>query len=81
MLGDLRWGGMYGCEVDFVASENCKICFVYAKDFKVCQATVPFNSLSSVLAIERRTATFPKHHLDLLSISESRQCVHCCFKK
>jgi hypothetical protein len=46
---------MYGCEVDFVASENCKICYVYAKDFKVCQATVPFNSLSSVLTTERRT--------------------------
>jgi hypothetical protein len=35
VLGDLRWGGMYGCEADFVASENCKICYIYANDFKV----------------------------------------------
>lgn len=35
ILGDVRWAGMYGAEADFVANENCKICYVFAKDFKV----------------------------------------------
>ncbi len=25
MLGDMRWGGLYGVDVDFVALENCKL--------------------------------------------------------
>jgi hypothetical protein len=26
MLGDMRWGGLYGVDVDFIAMESCKIC-------------------------------------------------------
>ncbi len=26
---------MYGVEADFVANENCKICFILAEDFRV----------------------------------------------
>ncbi len=25
MIGDTRWGGLYGIDVDFVAVENCKL--------------------------------------------------------
>jgi hypothetical protein len=28
ILGDTRWGGLYGVDADFVAAENCKICCV-----------------------------------------------------
>ena len=28
ILGDGRWGGLYGIEADFVAHENCKICSI-----------------------------------------------------
>eukprot|EP00291_Cryptomonas_curvata_P004955 CAMPEP_0172205436 /NCGR_PEP_ID=MMETSP1050-20130122/32612_1 /TAXON_ID=233186 /ORGANISM="Cryptomonas curvata, Strain CCAP979/52" /LENGTH=231 /DNA_ID=CAMNT_0012884309 /DNA_START=1135 /DNA_END=1827 /DNA_ORIENTATION=- len=26
MIGDMRWGGVYGVDVDFIAIENCKLC-------------------------------------------------------
>ena len=35
ILGDHRWGGVYGTEVELVAEENCKMCFVLAKDINV----------------------------------------------
>ena len=35
MLGDARWGGLYGIHVDFVAEENCKAVLILASDFHV----------------------------------------------
>lgn len=35
MLGDRRWGGLYGIDADFVAEENSKAVLVLASDFQV----------------------------------------------
>ena len=35
VLGDTRWAGLYGIEADFVADENCKICYFTAADLLV----------------------------------------------
>ena len=35
ILGDTRWSGLYGIDADFVANENCKICYIRAKDILV----------------------------------------------
>jgi hypothetical protein len=38
ILGDARWGGMYGIDADFVANENCKICCFSAEHIVVRDA-------------------------------------------
>lgn len=35
ILGDTRWGGLYGVDADFVAAENCKVCCVGSEDVQV----------------------------------------------
>ncbi len=35
ILGDHRWGGLFGVDADFVANENCKIACVLSADVRV----------------------------------------------
>jgi hypothetical protein len=35
ILGDTRWGGLFGVDTDFVANENCKICCISAQHVAV----------------------------------------------
>ena len=32
VLGDERWGGVYGIDIELVAEENWKFCHIPAKD-------------------------------------------------
>lgn len=46
ILGDARWGGMYGIDADFVADENCKICCFTAEHILVRGLVLPQSSQS-----------------------------------
>ena len=47
VLGDERWGGVYGIDVELVAEENCKTCYILAKDILVRTPKLP--SSNSIL--------------------------------
>jgi hypothetical protein len=46
VLGDERWGGVYGIDIELVAEENCKICFIPAKDIQVNKQCAPSFALA-----------------------------------
>jgi hypothetical protein len=37
IAGDLRWGGMYGVNVDFVARSHCSVAIIKLEDMKVAR--------------------------------------------
>ena len=44
LLGDKRWGGLYGIDADFVAEENSKAVLILASDFQAAPGpSVPAN--------------------------------------
>ena len=40
MVGDTRWGGVWGVDVDFTALENCKLCTFGQEVILVCRARI-----------------------------------------
>ena len=70
MLGDRRWGGLYGIDADFVAEENSKAVLVLASDFQV-----PAAQGVSKIAFRSRPALDPQS-LDSLSIIASGSTLH-----
>ncbi len=57
MIGDMRWGGLYGVDVDFIAMENCKLCTFREEAIQVPPALPPLNSSSSRMSSPQ---TLPK---------------------
>ena len=39
--GDLRWGGSYGVNIDFVARTHCSVAFIKIEDIQVSLKTKP----------------------------------------